>query len=139
LTAPDVPGFDTTATGTPEKQAQITVDGQQFVTVYSTKLDVGQLQITNNNELTVNAENIKMILSTKPATGAGANPEIEFRAPLSLVIDQIYPVPATESNRIKIYTKAKGPGGTGIFFVNSENVRDEVPSKRRAFFASLMF
>jgi hypothetical protein len=80
-----------------------------------------------------------MVLSTRPASGAGANPEVEFAAPLSLVIDQIYPVPTTESNRIKLYTKAQGQGGTGIFFVNSENVRDELPSKRRAFFASLMF
>jgi hypothetical protein len=56
-----------------------------------------------------------------------------------MVIDTAYDEPATESGRIKIYPEVKGPGGTGLYFVNSENVRDELPSKRRSFFASLMF
>jgi hypothetical protein len=141
LTGPAVPGFQTGEYGTEEKQAQFWIDDTQFMTLYAAKLDVGQIQIKNANEISLNATDTKLILSTNPSsyTTGKVNSDIEIKAPMSMVIDRIYDIPLTESNRIKLYAKDPGPGGTGIFFVNSVNVRDEIPSKRRAFFASLMF
>ena len=58
---------------------------------------------------------------------------------MSLKIDRAYDVPEIEIDRVKVYPDDQGPGGTGLYFVNNNSVRDELPSKRRAFFASLMF
>jgi hypothetical protein len=100
---------------------------------------IGDIKINDSNEITMETANTKMVLSTKPGPGIANNPSIEFKTSLSMAIDTVYEVPNNESGRVKLYPRQEGAGGTGLYFVNSENVRDELPSKRRAFFASLMF
>lgn len=134
VTGPTVPG-----SGVTEKQARVWINGSQFVTFYDTKVDIGQLRLKNTNEITMNASGTKLVLSTFPAIGSPVNPDIEIKSALSMVIDYTHDATATEVGKIKLYPGAEGPAGSGLYFVNSENTRDELPSKRRAFFTSLMF
>ena len=47
--------------------------------------------------------------------------------------------PAQVSGSHVIYSKAESTGRTGIFFVNTENTRDELVSKNRALLFSMLF
>lgn len=122
-----------------EQQLRTSIGGNQWITTYNDRMVIGDIKILDSNEISMNTTNAKLVLSTAPAPGSTANPSVELKTSLSLVIDTIYDAPTSESANIKLYPKVEGPGGTGLYFVNSEGVRDEIPSKRRAFFASLMF
>jgi hypothetical protein len=47
--------------------------------------------------------------------------------------------PAQTAGSVKLYTKVETFGGTGIYFVNNENTRDEVVSRRKALAYSMIF
>lgn len=47
--------------------------------------------------------------------------------------------PAQVSGSIKLYAKEETYGGTGIYFVNSGNTRDEIMSRRKAIAYSMIF
>jgi len=136
----DVPGYPSSGAGAvTEAQLRTSIGGNQWITTYGNRIVIGDIRINDSNEITMEAANTKLVLSTKPGPGISNNPSVELKTSLSMVIDTVYDPPANESGRVKIYAEVEGAGGTGLFFVNSENVRDELPSKRRAFFASLMF
>jgi len=140
LVEQNVPGYPSSGAGAiTEAQLRTSIGGNQWITTYGNRMVIGDIRINDSNEITMDTANLKMVLSTKPGPGIANNPSVELRTSLSMVVDTVYDVPANEAGRIKIYPEAEGPGGTGLYFVNSENVRDELPSKRRAFFASLMF
>lgn len=136
----DVPGYPSSGEGAvTEAQLRLSIGGNQWFTTYGNRVVIGDIRINDSNEISMDTANMKLVLSTRPGPGIGSNPSVELKTSLSMVIDTVYDAPANESGRIKIYPEVEGPGGTGLYFVNSENVRDELPSKRRAFFASLMF
>ena len=87
----------------------------------------------------MDTQNTTLVLSTRPGVSATLNPSVELKTSLSMVIDTTYLEPNNEAGKVKLYPEQQGPGGTGVYFVKSENVRDELVSKRRSFFASLMF
>ena len=47
--------------------------------------------------------------------------------------------PAQPTDGLKIYTKTQGVGKTGLYYVNSNNVRDELISKNRSLLLSMIF
>jgi hypothetical protein len=47
--------------------------------------------------------------------------------------------PAQVTGSIKLYTKQESYGGTGIYFVNNSNTRDEIMSRRKALAYSMIF
>ena len=47
--------------------------------------------------------------------------------------------PAAPTDGLKLYVKAPGIGKTGLFYVNSSNVRDEILSKNRSLLLSMIF
>lgn len=138
LVDPNVPGY-----GSPssilEPQLRTSIGGNQWITTYNNRIIIGDVKILDSNEITMEAQNTKLVLSTRPGSGATQNPSVELKTSLSMQIDGTYDEPNHELGTIKIYPEQEGPGGTGLYFVNSENVRDEIVSKRRSFFASLMF
>ena len=131
----NVPGY----TGILEPQLRTSIGGNQWVTTYNNRMVVGDIKFNDSNEISMDTANMRLVLSTRPGQSATQNPSIELQTSMSMVIDNTYDVPDNEAGRVKIYPGVEGPGGTGLYFVNSENVRDELVSKRRSFFASLMF
>ncbi len=47
--------------------------------------------------------------------------------------------PASVANGVKMYAKAEAQGGTGLYFVNTENTKDELISRRKALAYSMIF
>jgi hypothetical protein len=123
-----------------EPQIRFQVNNQQWITMYNNRLDIGQLRFSTPNTLTTNASGVNIILSTVANSGSVIKPDVQITAPLRLDIDANYSSsnPATASGSIKLYAQTEGAGGTGVFFVNSQNTRDEIPSKRRSFVAALV-
>lgn len=126
------------ALGVTEPQLNLTIGGNKWVQFYNNRLTIGDIQIIDGNEITMKTQNLKLILSTNPNPTSLNRPSVEINSSLSLVIDNIYQPPISESSNIKIYAKEKQQGNTGLFFVNREGIRDELPSKRKSFFASLV-
>jgi hypothetical protein len=130
----DVPGY----TGITEPQLNLSIGGNSWTQFYNNRVRFGDILILDSNQITMETKDLKLVLSTSPGPGAAVKPSVEIKSSLSLEIDNFYQVPNFESTNIKLYAKAKAEGNTGLYFVNSEGIRDELPSKRRSFFASLM-
>lgn len=47
--------------------------------------------------------------------------------------------PASVNNGVKLYAKAEAQGGTGLYFVNTKNTKDELISRRKAIAYSMIF
>ena len=47
--------------------------------------------------------------------------------------------PSAPTDGAKLYVKAPGVGKTGIYYVNSSNVNDELVSKNRSLLLSMIF
>lgn len=129
-----------------EPQIRFQVNSNQWSTMYGDRFDIGKLRLTSTTDatpqplITTNTTGVNIVFKTLANSGSTIKPDVELQAPLKLVIDTNYnsTTPPQTTGSIKIYSKAQGAGGTGIFFVNSQNTRDEIPSKRRAFVASLV-
>lgn len=63
----------------------------------------------------------------------------------SVVVDDVFKIttapfePVSESDGIRLYVQAESFGGSGLFFVNSQETRDELISKRKAIVYSMIF
>ncbi len=84
----------------------------------------------SNNEISTTTSNEDLIIS---CDGTG-----------SVVINDVLKLttstdPSYEVDGVKIYAKTEAYGGSGIFFVNKENTRDELISKRKAIAYSMIF
>lgn len=95
------------------------VDGVEKVVVNSNGLNVGNLRLENNTISNVSNDNILLdnVLNLAVKTS----------------------VPTTPTGYVKLYgTNVPGNGGTGLYFVNTTGVNDELVSKTRALLYSLI-
>ena len=116
--------------------ASITVDGVNNVNFYDNRSELHDLRI-DGSRISTTTSNADLTLSA-PGTG-------------SVVIDdqlQILPTPSPDDSAVdpaqptdglKIYAKSQGVGKTGLYYVNSNNVRDEIISKNRSLLLSMIF
>ena len=109
--------------------AAITVDGNNHVNFFDNRTELHDLRIRDSRiETTVSSADL--VLSA-PGTG-------------SVVIDDQLQIlttpspddgsvdPAQPTDGLKVYAKTQGVGKTGLYYVNSNNVRDELISKNRS-------
>jgi hypothetical protein len=47
--------------------------------------------------------------------------------------------PDAPATGIKLYSKTEGPAGTNLYFVNENNTKDEMVSKKKALLFSMIF
>ncbi len=95
------------------------VDGAEKVVINSDGLNVGNLNFDNNTISNVSNDNILLdnVLNLAVKTS----------------------VPSTPTGYVKLYgTNVPGNGGTGLYFVNTTGVNDELVSKTRALLYSLI-
>jgi hypothetical protein len=85
----------------------------------------------SNTEISTFVSNEDLIL-TSPGSGLIV---INDTLKLTTAIDPIL----SADDGIKIYSKTQAYGGSGIFFVNKEDTRDELVSKRKAIAYSMIF
>lgn len=134
--------FDNSSTGV-DTRIDTKIDGvltsfisKNYFDVYSTTINLNEVRI-EGNEITTSSSNDDLILSA-PGTGS-----VKFSDSLIIknrpsVLDPLAdPLFSTEG--IKLYAKNPGTGDSGIYFVNTNNKRDELISKQRALVFSHMF
>jgi hypothetical protein len=110
--------------------ALVTVDGTEVARFYQASIDLLQLKIDSDTltSLDING-NVKI--------GGNGTGSVEFTT------DALFPVTATDptapTDGVKLYGKAEGDGGTGLFFVNQSETQDELISRNKALLYSIIF
>jgi hypothetical protein len=109
--------YDTDTSGVSEITFE--VDGVERASVNTYGLNVGNLRFNNNNISNVSNDNILLdnVLNIANKTS----------------------VPSTPTGYVKLYsTNVPGNGGTGLYFVNTTGINDELVSKTRALLYALI-
>jgi hypothetical protein len=95
---------------------------------------LGSFEVQNiriaGNEISTTTSNQDLIISSDGSGSVVVNDVLKLT---------ISPDPAYEVDGIKVYAKTQAYGGSGIFFVNKENNRDELISKSKAIAYSMIF
>lgn len=114
----------------PETMLRLTLDSQINAVFRPNRFEVQKVRIADNKIETFTA-NTDLILA---ANGIGA-----------VVVDDILKVnlapfdPVYENDGTKLYVKEQAFGGTGVFFINTDETRDELASRRKAIAYSMIF
>lgn len=94
------------------------------------RFEVQQIRI-DGNVISTFSSNQDLILSS-PGTGKVV---IDDTLKLTIATDPL----TSDADGIKIYAKTEAYGGSGVFFVNKEDTRDELVSRRKAIAYSMIF
>ena len=113
-----------------ESGVGVVVDGDLTATFYSNRVVLGNLEIFDS-EIRHDSSNENIFVNTN---GTG-----KLQTNYALQLDNNAASPGYVTGSHVIYSKAQSVGKTGIFFVNTENNRDELVSKNRAFLFSMLF
>jgi hypothetical protein len=128
--------YDTTL-GDPISKATVEIDGTLTNTFLANQVDFLQDQI--------NLAEIRIEESTISAPGTGGDLVLQAQGSQSVRIDDTLLMksaaiaPTYDGIGLKLYTGAQSIGGTGLFYVNSINTRDEIISKNRSLLFSMIF
>lgn len=115
---------------TAETVLQLRLDGVLSAEYRPDRIDLQDTRITGSTiASTVSNGDLTLL-----APGAGSV-VIDDTLKLKLVSTN----PIAEANGVKVYSKNESFGGTGVFFVNTKNTRDELISKRKALAFSMIF
>jgi hypothetical protein len=138
--ASDNTSVDTEDTGVGDSTSRvtITVDGVlknefylDYVKFDQNLIDLAELRI---DEATISA----------PGTSSG-DIVLQAQGTSSVRIDDTLMIKATGANPaydgigLKLYANTQGTGKTGLFYVNTSNIRDEIVSKNRSLLFSMLF
>jgi hypothetical protein len=107
------------------------VDGVLAANIYADRVQLQRLEFDQTEILTVGSgnDNIKL---TPFGTG-----KVEINT--TLQINNDVGSPGLVSGSHVIYSRAESTGKSGLYFVNTENTRDELVSKNRALLFSMLF
>jgi len=109
---------------------EIGIDNTVRVSVKADTVEIGDLQFDGTTIRPTNSSN-NLVLE---GTGAG-----EIIARDLFGIENTIGVPSSASDRLKLYVNTEDTGGTGLFFVNSSNTRDEIISNNRSLLYGMIF
>ena len=116
--------------------ASITVDGVNNVNFYDNRSELHDLRV-DGSRISTTVSNSDLTLSA-PGTGSVVIDDqlqiLTTPSPDDSAVD-----PAQPTDGLKIYAKSQGVGKTGLYYVNSNNVRDELISKNRSLLLSMIF
>ena len=116
--------------------ASITVDGVNNVNFYDNRSELHDLRI-DGSRISTTTSNADLTLSA-PGTGSVVIDDqlqiLTTPSPDDSAVD-----PAQPTDGLNIYAKSQGVGKTGLYYVNSNNVRDEIISKNRSLLLSMIF
>ena len=139
-----VEALDFSVTGNPSR-VDIGVDNSVVATFYDSRFETGEIRIQDNIISTLSS-NEDLILES-PGTGTVKIKDVLELSPTPWTDDGSLE-PAIPSEGVKIYTLSAADssgfqeqtlGNTGIFFVNSNENRDELISKNRSLLYSMIF
>jgi hypothetical protein len=118
------------------ERAEVDINGTITSTFYNNRTEFHDLRIYNSTiETTISSADLTL---SAPGTGSVViDDQLHIKAtpsPDDATVD-----PAAPTEGLKLYVKDPGAGKTGLFYVNSNNVRDEILSKNRSLLLSMIF
>lgn len=120
---------------------QINIDNSTVAEFYKDRLELPEIRITGTTIETTES-NEDLILSA-PGTGSVIVRDIlEITSVPGLdtdPLDLLNTVPPAPDNGVKIYINNESTGGTGIFFANAQDRRDEIISNNRSLVYGMIF
>jgi len=122
-------------TGTTSKFI-ITVDGTTNNTFFKNRSELHDLRIQEST-ISTTVSGADLVLSAPGAGSVVVDDQLHILATPSPDDANVDPTAPTDG--AKIYVKAPGVGKTGIYYVNSSNITDELVSKNRSLLLSMIF
>jgi hypothetical protein len=125
------------AVGDTDSKATIEIDGVVKNTFLANQVDFAQSVI--------NMAEIRIAESTISAPSTTGDLVLQAQGVRSVRIDDTLMITATGANPahdaigLKLYANSQGSGKTGLFYVNTSNIRDEIISKNRSLLFSMIF
>lgn len=133
LTEIVVEDFETT--GLPSN-FKISVDAVNNVTYFANRTELHDLRITGSTiETTVSSADL--ILSAPGSGSVVIDDQLQILSTPSP--DDASVDPSAPTDGLKLYVKTPGVGKTGLYYVNSSSVQDELVSKNRSLLLSMIF
>ena len=123
-------GYPISVDGAIESGVGFLVDGTLTATFYRNRVVLQSLEIVGS-EIRHDSSNENIFINTN---GTG-----KLQTNYGIQLDNNAVSPALISGSHVIYSKPESTGKSGIFFVNTENNRDELVSKNRALLFSMLF
>jgi hypothetical protein len=123
-------GYPIAYDGANESGIGFLVDGVLTSTFYSNRVVLQSLEIIDS-EIRHDSSNQNIFINTN---GTG-----KLQTNYAIQLDNNAVSPAIVSGSHIIYSKPESTGKSGIYFVNTENTRDELVSKNRALLFSMLF
>jgi hypothetical protein len=111
----------------------VRIDGIVTTMFLENSVEVQGIQIVDNT-ISAASTSDNLILTHGSNSSILVNNTLEIRSlPNPLV------TPAPPTNGVKIYTGSPGIGGTGIYFVNQDQIRDELTSRSKSILYGIIF
>ena len=123
-------GYPISYDGASESGVGFLVDGTLTATFYKNRVVLQSLEIVDS-EIRHDSSNENIFINTN---GTG-----KLQTNYAIQLDNNAVSPAIVSGSHIIYSKPQSTGKSGIYFVNTENTRDELVSKNRALLFSMLF
>jgi hypothetical protein len=123
-------------TSSSESRIEIAVDNTVVANIYKNRFEFSDVRIIGTKIETLTSDT-DLILSS-PGTG---HIRIEDTLQINSVpnSNDVAVAPTAPLNGLKIYVSDQSTGGSGLFFVNAEQTRDEVISNNRSLVYSMIF
>ena len=130
-----IEAHDFSITGNDSK-LQFDIDGTTRIEMFADRVEMFDVMI-QNNEITTTTSNSDLVLG---APGSGS---VKIKDHLEMTEtageNDAATDPSAPTEGFKLYSKTQSTGGTGLFFINKSNNRDELVSKNRALVYSMVF
>jgi hypothetical protein len=123
-------GYPISYDGASESGVGFLVDGSITATFYKNRVVLQSLEIIDS-EIRHDSSNQNIFINTN---GTG-----KLQTNYAIQLDNNAVSPAIVTGSHIIYSKPESTGKSGIYFVNTENTRDELVSKNRALLFSMLF
>tara|TARA_B110000503_G_scaffold103755_1_gene154860 strand:+ start:587 stop:1852 length:1266 start_codon:yes stop_codon:yes gene_type:complete len=123
-------------TGFEESRIKLTVDGINGANFYDNRFEVEDIRVEAST-ITTTSSNQDLVLAA-PGTGTVKVRDV-LEIPTSPYEYDVAINPTAPTDGIKLYSKSQGTGKVGLYYVNSNNVNDEIISKNRSLLFSMIF
>lgn len=123
-------------TGFAESRVKIDVEGVNIADFYNNRFNIDGIEITGTTIQTTDS-NENLVIKA-PGTGSVMINDV-IEVPSAPYDDELSINPSSPETGIKLYSKPASTGKVGLYYVNSNNVNDEIVSKNRSLLFSMLF
>lgn len=124
-----------------ESEISFEIDGTNIGSFYNNRFELGDIRITGTQIETI-VSNEDLVLSSPGTSSVRIDDTLHINSVPGIDEDPLVAAsfsPISPDDGAKIYVSNESTGRTGIYFVNSNETRDELVSKNRALLFGMIF